>query len=83
MNDSALNAAVLAWCFRGESDAPTNGNLAAAVRVSLEAARPFIEAPLRAEIERLGRELEEERARTNAVRESLLSLLVARGETVR
>lgn len=81
MNDSALNAAVLAWCFREETDAPTPANLAAAVRVALDAARPFIEAPLRAEIERLGRELEQERAQASAVRERFLSL-AARSETV-
>jgi hypothetical protein len=83
MNDSALNAAVLAWCFRGETEVPNPENVPAAVRVALEAARPFIEAPLRAEIDRLARELAEERARANAAREKLLSLLMARGETVR
>jgi ubiquinone/menaquinone biosynthesis C-methylase UbiE len=83
MNDSALNAAVLAWCFRGQTEDRTPENVPAAVRVALEAARPFIEAPLRAEIERLTRELDEERTRANATREKLLSLLIAQGESVR
>jgi hypothetical protein len=83
MNDSALNAAVLAWCFRGETEDSSPPNVPAAVRLALDAARPFIEAPLRAEIERLGKELDEERARANAAREELLRLLVARGDKVR
>jgi hypothetical protein len=83
MNDSALNAAVLAWCFRGETEDRNPENVPAAVRVALEAARPFIEAPLRAEIERLTRELDEERTRANSTREKLLSLLIAQGESVR
>jgi hypothetical protein len=81
MNDSARNAAVLAWCLWVKEDrsSPSPGNLAEGVRVALDAARPFIEAPLRAEIDRLERELAGERARTTTARDSLLNLLVAEG----